>query len=101
MMKMLARVGEYGWVHVISTGVDHNSSFSSAQIHYKAPITGTVTSKTTDTDDASAGTYGWTVTDGFFDAEGVWEAQLELDLGASGVRKLKNPVAFRIGASGE
>ena len=101
MKKMLGRIGEYGWLHVISTGVDHSSSFSSAQIHYKAPITGTVVAKTTGTNDASAGTYGWTVTDGFFDVEGVWEAQLVLDLGASGVRKLQNPVTFRIGASGE
>ena len=100
MRKLLGRKGEYGWVHVISVGVDHSAAFVSAQIHYKDPG-GIVTAQTTDTNSAAAGTYGWTVTDGFFDEEGTWEAQLELALGASGVRKLVDPVIFRIGASGE
>jgi hypothetical protein len=100
MRKLLGRIGEYGWVHVISVGADHSASFVSAEIHYKDPG-GNITSKTTDTNDASAGTYGWTVTSGFFDERGSWEAMLELNLGASGVRKLKNPVTFWIGDAGE
>ena len=97
-MNILAREGEYGFVHTISTGVDHSASYTSASIFYKAPD-GTVTEKTCDTVDASAGEYGWEVTDDFFTV-GRWEAQLKLVL-SSGVRKLKTPVVFWIGDSGE
>lgn len=99
-MKTLARVGEYGFVHQINTGIDLSGSYSSSSIHYKDPD-GTVTEKTCDVVDASAGEYGWTVTTGFFDQAGKWEAMLEVNLGASGIRKLKHPVIFWIGESGE
>jgi len=99
MNRMLGREGEDGWLHVISTGVDHSSSFVSAEIHYKSP-SGVVTDKTTDTDDAAAGTYGWTVAADFFTV-GRWEAQLTLELGASGSRKLTTPILFWIGEDGE
>ena len=100
MIKMLARIGEYGFVHTLNTGTDLSASYSSASIHYKDPG-GVVTEKTCDVVDASAGEFGWTSTVGFFDEEGTWEAQLEVNLGASGIRKLKDPVIFRIGAAGE
>lgn len=100
MIDMLARSGEYGFVHQVRTGVDASADFVSCTFHYRAPD-GTVSDKTCDSNDASEGKYGWVVTDGFFDTAGRWTLQISLDRGASGVRKLKRPIAFLIGASGE
>ena len=101
MIDMLGRIGEFGYVHNIDTGVDLSANYVSSSIHYKSPA-GTVTEKVCDVVTAATGDYGWTVTAGFFATEGVWEAQLEVNLGAvAGIRKLKNPILFRIGAAGE
>ncbi len=100
MIKVLARIGEYGFVHTISVGQDLSSGFVDATIHYKDPD-GVVATKTTDINSAATGDFGWTVTDGFFDQAGRWEAQLEVDIGANGIRKLKAPILFWIGEDGE
>jgi hypothetical protein len=99
-IKMLARVGEYGFIHQIDTGTDYSASYSAASIHYRDP-SGNVTEKTCDSVVAADGTFGYTVEDGFFDEVGRWEATLELDLGASGIRKSQNPIVFWVGADGE
>lgn len=98
-MKMLARVGEYGFVHNIPTGEDLSATYTSASIFYKSP-SGTVTEKTCDSVTAADGDFGWAVTEDFFDEEGVWEAQLKV-VTSAGNRKLKDPILFRVGASGE
>ena len=99
-MKVLARVGEWGFVHTISTGVDNSATFVGAKIHYRDPL-GTVTAKTCDVVDAVKGNYGYKVEKDFFTA-GPWTAQLVVGLGAAdGVRKLQTPVSFLIGDSGE
>lgn len=100
MIGMVARVGEYGFVHQVNTGVDYSASYSAAYFHYKDPD-GNITKKTCDQVTAATGKFGWTVTDGFFDEAGQWELQLEIDLGASGVRKLRTPIVFWIGEGPE
>lgn len=99
MMKVLARIGESGFVHNIPTGQDLSSIYTSAEIHYKDPD-GNVTDKTCDVVDASTGDFGWTVTSGFFDEAGRWEAQLTVTTTA-GPRKLAVPIVFWIGEDGE
>lgn len=100
-MKHLARMGEYGFVHQVNTGTDYSGlGYTSSKFTYKDPD-GTQTDKTCDSVSAAAGTFGWTVTNGFFDQVGKWEVMLTLDLGASGKRKLKHPIVFWIGDSGE
>lgn len=99
MNNILAREGEYGFVHQINTGIDYSASYVSASIHYRAPD-GTVTEKTCDVVSAADGEFGYTAENGFF-TKGKWEAMLEIDLGASGIRKLKSPVVFWVGDSGE
>ena len=99
MVTMLARVGEYGFVHNIATGVDRSSTYSSAEIHYRKPD-GSVVDKTCDEVDASTGDYGYTVEEDFFDTPGRWEAQLTVT-GSDGTRKLKSPIVFWIGDDGE
>jgi len=99
MNNILAREGEYGWVHTLLTGVDHSADFVSAEIHYRDPD-GTITSQTTTDNDAANGSYGWSTTLGFL-TYGRWEALLELDLGAAGVRKSMTPVVFWIGHPGD
>ena len=98
MIKTLARVGEDGFVHNIPTGQDLSSGYTSSSIFYKDPD-GTVTEKVCDVVTEADGDFGWTVTSGFF-TEGRWEAQLAV-VGSFGVRKLKNPIVFWIGVSGE
>lgn len=99
-VKMLARIGEDGFVHQINTGIDYSASYTAAYIHYKDPD-GNLTKVTCDVVSASDGTFGYTVQSGDFDEVGQWEAHLEIDLGASGVRKLKNPIVFWIGEGPE
>ncbi len=98
-MHILARDGEWGWIHRFVTGIDHDAVFVEARIHYRKPDN-TVEVKVCDVVDAAAGEYGYTVEVDFF-TPGKWEAQLELDLGAAGIRKLRNSVVFLIGESGE
>ena len=99
-MSTLAREGEWGWVHTLDTGIDHSATYVSAELHYRSPL-GVVTDKTCDVVDAAAGEYGWTVTSGFF-TPGKWTVQLSVNLGVvSGIRKLRTPVSFLIGESGE
>ena len=99
MIPILARVGEDGFVHQINTGIDASADFVSCTFHYTLPDA-TVTDKTCAVLDAASGNYGWTVTAAFF-TEGVWQLQATIDRGASGDRKLKHPIVFRIGGSGE
>ncbi len=99
MTKMLGRIGEYGYIHQISVGVDLSSIYTSSSIFYKDPD-GNVTEKTCDDVSSADGEFGWVVTDGFFDQAGRWEAQLEVVV-TGGVRKLKIPIVFWIGEDGE
>jgi len=98
-MNVFCRVGEWGFVHTIKTGIDHSAAFSEAKIHYRDPD-GAVVAKTCDVVDSAKGEYGWTVATPGFDQAGKWEAQLVLDLGASGIRKLRTPIVFLVGESG-
>lgn len=99
MINTLARVDEYGFTHEVNTGTDVSADFVSCTFHYKAPD-GTVTDKTCDDNTAASGKFGWVVTNGFF-TEGRWELQISVDRGAAGIRKLKHPIVFWIGDSGE
>lgn len=100
--EIYARVGEAGFV--VEMASDYKpASIDSATLHFTKPD-GTVVSKTCDTVDTAAGTYGWLVDDAaFFDVPGNWMVSLEIAVDASGnnVRKSRRPRVLLIGASTE
>ena len=98
-LETLCRIGEKGFVHNIATGKDLSSGYSSAAIFYKDPD-GAVDEVACDVVTEADGDFGATAAAAYFDIEGIWEAQLEVT-GATWIFKLKTPLAFRVGASGE
>jgi len=100
--NIFARVGETGFVVMFVTQYKP-SSIDSAVIHFTDPD-GVVLDKTCDVVDTSAGTYGWTHSGSdVFDQAGKWRASLEIDIdgGATNVRKSKEPKVLWIGEDSE